>query len=243
MSNGLESRLVENANKVGYKFKSSDGIQTIATGDIINIDPLANTGSAPGIPFASYERIGSAFTANLAGLGFGDELNWMLVDTTPQNSPITLDSSNSSAYKHLMTIGKDSDGMAHLQVFSQEMIWDYDVDSTQDIDFVNWTSASTASRASGTYIHLTDGEHEGYWYVNRTDSLALSNDNWVNIDGKVYYNAKADGLEYLTRWDGNGFGDDNEFTQLTNGTLTDDNANTIITKVSSIPLNTYLGDE
>jgi hypothetical protein len=38
-------------------------------------------------------------------------------------------------------------------------------------------------------------------------------------------------------------GDDNEFTQLTNGTLTDDNANTIITKVSSIPLNTYLGDE
>ena len=167
MSNGLESRLVENANKVGYKFKSSDGIQTIATGDIINIDPLANTGSAPGIPFASYERIGSAFTANLAGLGFGDELNWMLVDTTPQNSPITLDSSNSSAYKHLMTIGKDSDGMAHLQVFSQEMI--------------------------------------------------------------------SNGTAYD--------GDDNEFSQLTNGITTDDLARTITTKVSSIPLNTYFGDE
>ena len=38
-------------------------------------------------------------------------------------------------------------------------------------------------------------------------------------------------------------GDDGEFTQLTNGTLTDDNANTVKTIVASIPLNKYTGDE
>ena len=83
---------------------------------------------------------------------------------TPDHNPITLDNSDSSAYKHLLTIGKDSDGMAHLQVFSQEIVSNV-----------------------GAYD-----------------------------------------------------GDDNEFTQLTNGTLIDDNGNTIITKVSSRPLNIYL---
>jgi hypothetical protein len=38
-------------------------------------------------------------------------------------------------------------------------------------------------------------------------------------------------------------GDDNQFTQLTNGTLTDDNANVVKTICASIPLNKYIGDK
>ena len=87
--------------------------------------------------------------------------------TVPSNNNISLNASDSSAYKHIPVIFADNDGMAHFGLFSQEMI--------------------------------------------------------------------SNGTAYD--------GDDNEFSQLTNGTTTDDLARTITTKVSSIPLNTYLGDE
>jgi hypothetical protein len=89
------------------------------------------------------------------------------IKVVPKHSTINLNSSNSPAVKFIETIAVDEYGMAHYQVFAQEMV---------------------------------------------TNSSAYD-------------------------------GDDGEFTKLTNGTITDDNANTVKTIVSSIPLNKYIGDE
>lgn len=91
------------------------------------------------------------------------------LSTIPSHNTISLDNSNSPAVKFIETIAEDDDGMAHYQVFAQEMTYN---ESTSSYD-----------------------------------------------------------------------GDDNQFTQLTNGTLTDDNANTVKTLCASIPLNKYIGDE
>ena len=171
MSNGLESRLVESVTPpIEYTYKTDSGVQASKIGDIF-LTTNTKLGLVGVAEKASlYELVGYDYTGDANAHNFTNTANFNYLGAylgKPQNNPITLDNSNSSAYKHLMTIGKDADVMAHLQVFSQEMISNV-----------------------GAYD-----------------------------------------------------GDDNEFTQLTNGTLTDDNGNTIITKVSSIPLNIYLGDE
>jgi hypothetical protein len=87
------------------------------------------------------------------------------ITSTPTHSTIALDNSNSPAVKFIETIAEDEDGMAHYQVFAQEMVSN-----------------------AGAYD-----------------------------------------------------GDNGEFTQLANGTLTDDNATTVKTICASIPLNKYIG--
>ena len=169
MSNGLESRLVEStiidavdwSVTVGgtYQLAPNMTYKADSTFDGIDKDTLFKyNGTATS---GAWGPLGVDTFYTTAGM------TRVTITSTPQNNQITLDNSDSPAYKHLMTIGKDSDGMAHLQVFSQEMI--------------------------------------------------------------------SNGTAYD--------GDDNEFSQLTNGTTTDDLARTITTKVSSIPLNTYFGDE
>ena len=165
--NGLESRLVENVVPQGYDIfaETSDFLLNVSLGEIV----LYNGGSLNGIKGHIYKRLtGDSFGADISLYDFTNG-GWedLGVYMTPQNNPIALDNSNSSAYKHIPAIFADSDGMAHFGLFSQEMISN-----------------------AGAYD-----------------------------------------------------GDDSEFTQLTNSTLVDDNGNTIITKVSSRPLNIYLGDD
>ena len=169
-TNGLESRLVENATIAEYDEEAIIGNELILTigKKVYFNDPNFSVVPLDTVRTSKINYIIPSVSSVEGDIGnnwdYGVKYN---ITTTPQNNPITLDSSNSSAYKHLPAIFADSDGMAHFGLFSQEMISN-----------------------AGAYD-----------------------------------------------------GDDNEFSQLTNGTTTDDLARTITTKVSSIPLNTYFGDE
>ena len=92
-------------------------------------------------------------------------------------------------------------------------------------------------------------------YLGKPQNNPITLDNSDNSDSSAFKHlpaifADSDGMAHFglfsqemisngTAYDG----DDNEFSQLTNGTTTDDLARTITTKVSSRPLNIYLGDE
>ena len=239
-ANGLESRLVENVNMVDIKYevaktvgsavllfpngiyKVMDSSFTVAkAGDIVQY--LGGSTIAEYIlPSNSFDYISSIF--------------WKLLghETVPSHNIITLDSSNSPAVKFIETIAVDDDGMAHYQVMAEEMEWDFDVITT---NFTNRTSSDTSyiNNINGLY-HITDGVFEGYYILKSSFSAALSADGWyVDLSGNILY----DNVIYLSKWDGDGFGDNNKFNQLTNGTRTDLNGNTVKTIVSSIPLNKY----
>jgi hypothetical protein len=174
-TNGLESRVVENTTIVNADYVNTGISQfvPINTGDIV----FNNDGNnINGINGTRYIRIGAySASQDLSTTEFSNTSEWAIDNTTvaksevvastPQHNTITLDNSNSPAVKFIETIAEDDDGMAHYQVFAQEM-----------------------ATNAGAYD-----------------------------------------------------GDDNQFTQLTNGILTDDNANTVKTVVASIPLNKYIG--
>jgi hypothetical protein len=170
-SNGLESRVIENAEyptnmiitpdtEFGYilyigQYATLYGFDNHEDGTVFK----RLTVDAPAI---STLPIAVDLTTG------GNEVYWEYTNSTDKiynHNTIALDNSNSPAFKFIETIAEDGDGMAHYQVFAQEMVSNV-----------------------GAYD-----------------------------------------------------GDDGEFTQLTNGTLTDDNANTVKTICASIPLNKYIG--
>jgi len=167
-SNGLESKVVENVVYIKPKLICNAGdTHTMNTGDIFEI--YGFSGYADG---SLYERIVSTSYTGIFndGVSWNNTVNYRYLGkqlNLPSHSTMALDNSDSPAYKMIETIAEDDDGMAHYQVFAQEMVSN-----------------------SGAYD-----------------------------------------------------GDDNTFSQLTNGTLTDDNANTVKTIVASTPLNKYIGDK
>jgi hypothetical protein len=166
-SNGLESRVVENTAS-GYTYLSTNKSAPTVTVDE-TVVKVADGHTAGGIVGGYYLRQYTNQTNyDLSVQDYSNTTTWKFLGTqssTPTHSTIALDDSNSPAVKFIETIAEDEDGMAHYQVFAQEMV----------------------------------------------------------SQGGVYG------------------GDDNQFTQLTNGTKDDDNANTVKTIVASRPLNKYIG--
>jgi hypothetical protein len=158
------------------------------------------------------------------------------LSTTPIHSTIALDTEDSPAVKFIETIAEDDDGMAHYQMFAQEMVWDYDVDYDNIIE-KNGSIAQTY--IAGNIYRITAGSFAGMIIVC-TNGATTALDGVFNLVGNDLV-TEATNVKRFELWDGNGFGDDNQFTQLTNGILTDDNANTVKTVVASIPLNKYIG--
>ena len=119
-------------------------------------------------------------------------------------------------------------------VASKEMVWDDTLDS--GVEFTDVTESTAGSSiTTGNYYHITDGRFRGYYYCNLTLPTALIDTDYAfNQDNNII---RTNGTIYLTRWDGNGFGDSNEFEQLIDGTDTDDNGNIVKTDISYIPLN------
>jgi hypothetical protein len=164
--------------------------------------------------------------------------------TTPSHSTLSLDSSNSPAVKLIETIAEDDDGMAHYQVFAQEMVWDFSADIGNEFNqvVVNTTNAYTA----GEYYRLA---HADFGKYNNTIIRCLTSVSYTASQLQTLY-LREDGVlmnpatlntEYFKLWDGNGFGCSGKFEYLTNTTSTDDNGNTVRNIVSSTPLNKYLG--
>ena len=171
--------------------------------------------------------------------------NWWATDSLPSHSTLALDNAVSPAVKLLETIAVDADGMAHYQLFSEEMYWDYDKDAYPSSEFGIITS--TASRAySPPVIHILENALFGIFNGRAIQHLTSYTETdfssyTINNAGEVIVRTTGAIATNFVLWDGNGFGSDGKFNQLTNGTRTDDNGNTVKTIVSSIPLNKYLG--
>ena len=80
--------------------------------------------------------------------------------SVPSHNTITLDNSNSPAVKFLETIAEDADGMAHYQVFSQEM--EYNATDTDYADDI------------ATFPNLTNGTADNLLGVDRVRTIVSS---------------------------------------------------------------------
>lgn len=131
------------------------------------------------------------------------------------------------------------DGRAWLHVLYKEMVYDTTVDTSGE--FTSITEATTTKTAGESY-KVTDGLFEGYWRWKITTAAQLTASAFYEVDGNLYYDKIANGV-FATRWDGNGWGDDNTFTVLDNeSTETDDNGNTIIVGQKRIALPYFIGE-
>jgi hypothetical protein len=128
----------------------------------------------------------------------------------------------------------------YLQWVYKEMKWDTGLDNTSE--FVAISGADITEKTVGT-LYLVNPSVEGRvgaWYCTATTSLDIDNTAWTeNSEGELMTNA---GVTYFTRWDGNGFGDNNKFTIVNNeSTEPDENGNTIIVGQKRVALPNLTG--
>ena len=113
------------------------------------------------------------------------------------------------------------------------MVWDSSLDSGDE--FITITEVSTELKSAGQHYRVTDGTFQGYWFCELSTSAPFDNAMWsVNSDGSLCW---RDGAAYFKRWDGNGFGDNNQFEIADNqNTLTDDNGNSVLYGTARVAL-------
>jgi len=150
--------------------------------------------------------------------------DWVKLTTTPKHSTIALDNQSITASKSL--ISQTSEGT---QVFTQEMIWDYDLDEANDIINSVDSSDGTQDYTQGQYYRVTSGVLIGKIYLCLIDINNVNLDAFIQVDEYLREIGGQD--NYFKEWSGTGFGDTNQFDQLTSGTQSDLNGNTIQTKV------------
>ena len=232
-TNGFESRGLENVGIGVFDVLVKPNVTvSYISGDILNFKEYTNVSDA------RYWRIlitGSASwndtlaDSTLEGSANFEEVS--AITTTPTHNTIALDNQDSIASKRFYTLELDSNDEYIGRMYTQEMKWDFTVDSASE--FTAITSANvTDDGVEGTtyYIDSTVSGAMSQTVVTALQSVTASFDDtkWtIRSDGYVVYSTLPN--PYFKLWDGNGFGDDSTFPQLVDGTLTDDNANTIVT--------------
>jgi hypothetical protein len=148
-------------------------------------------------------------------------------------------SSIAPAAKVLPYLSREN-GRAYLNLLYKEMIWDTTLDD--GTEFTDTTGASLTPKVVGTWYHVTDGQHSGYWLCVKAISTDFNNDSWSRRGDDLIW---PSGLAYFKAWDGNGWGDNNAFSVLDNeDTETDDNGQTILIGTKRVELPFLIrGDE
>jgi len=155
------------------------------------------------------------------------------VNHVPTHSPIDLiQPQNGGAYKALPLVAEEN-GQLFLYYLSTELIWDTTLDS--GVEFTDRTGTADEDYTAGEYYHVMGGLRQGLWYCNST--LTNTNlDTAINlseVDDKVIDSV---GTALFTRWNGNGWGDDNLITVLDGfGTKPDLNGNTVKVSCTKVP--------
>jgi len=167
------------------------------------------------------------------------------IQTIPQHGTIDLSSSNSAASKSLISLGEDN-GEIVVQVMSEELVWDMDVDNNNILTYAAGDSSSTQHAGyivvlsgfnndalNGKVLQRVDGGTTlGEWGADMFDS--------VYQDSAGVYRETSDGSPaFIQLWDGNGFGCFGDFQTLTNSTSTDMNGNTVRNYCGIKRLNMY----
>lgn len=160
------------------------------------------------------------------------------IQTQPVHGTIALDNANSPASKWFETLEEGDNGVL-AGVYGEEMIWGYDVDGRSEFTSVTVASSIAYTVNSLYYFNeVTFGKYNNTAVLCKkalTTTASTISLLQLSSDGKSIIGET--GEVFFELWDGNGFGDDNTFEQLTNGTITDLNGNTARTFHGSIALN------
>lgn len=155
----------------------------------------------------------------------------------PKHSVITISGASPIAAK-LFTYQVEVSNQLQLHAVFKEMIFDTGFDSVADFTSIDGTT--TQSFTAGVYYKVTGlGTDIAVLCVSNatftfSDQTLLANGDWVNDTGTVFF----------TTWNGNGFGDDNQFLITDNtATETDDNGNTILLGTKSTKLPFFVREE
>jgi len=150
--------------------------------------------------------------------------------TVPTHGTIGLSSSPSAGSKSLVTLALDEDEYV-VQVMSEELVNDDSIDDS----IVTYTAGDDEiTISSGSLIKLAgfDNTKVNDVILQLTENVTF-NYAAADLDGYSILNSiltkGSSTLNGVKVWDGNFLGDSGEFTQLTNGTRLDDNANTVRT--------------
>jgi len=171
-----------------------------------------------------------------------NQVNNLLLDengsivTNPSHIAPQLSSSSSPASKSFYTTAVEDDSVFD-QVFVQEMVWDFDVDSGY-YDAVNVGSSDDKhDYTSGTLYRWDSGAldgRSGFALKDFTDFAITGVNNRTLIhENGIDYIVDSSNSKDFRLWNGTGFGDTGKFDSLTNGVTTDLNNKQCKTVVAS----------
>jgi hypothetical protein len=159
-------------------------------------------------------------TPSIAGNGINAPVNSPIVKTFPY-----ITSENSQYY---------------LQWVYKEMIWDTSADRTAE--FTAILGSDTSAKTVGTLYFVTSSDkgRNGAWRCGYATNVPIDHATWtVDSDGSLL---ASNSLVYFKRWDGNGFGDDNNFNIVSGeSTVLDDNGNAVIVGQKRVALPFFTG--
>jgi len=170
-------------------------------------------------------------TKNLRNVVIDENGNFIVA---PEHETIQLTNEDTVGYKVFTTLCVDENDELLIGVVGEEMKWDFDVTYNGDKYHVVDTNDSRDYLKGNIYriVHDDFGvlkNHYLYMLEDRLDKdpAYWTNNYYINNNGLVSYTGSTSSVAEF--WDGNGFGDNEKFNKLTNGTITDLNGNTVRT--------------
>ena len=146
---------------------------------------------------------------------------------------------SSPAVKTLDYLSREN-GRAKLMYAYKEMVWDTTLDTGTEFQTVD--SSASVSFVPGTYYFVNLGLLRGNAYLCVTSVTTYLETLVEHSDGNLY--GVSSNVLYMKKWDGNGWGDNNQFEIVDNqSTLTDDNGNTVLYGTASFDLPYFIGDD
>ncbi len=151
----------------------------------------------------------------------------------PGNSIATVNSPMVKTFPYIT----QENSQYYLQWVYKEMIWDTTLDN--GVEFIDATDTNTITWTAGAHYHITTGAFRGFWYCIANPGTTIANTNWSEVDGFLM---RHTGVKYFKRWDGNGFGDDNNFNIVSGeSTVLDDNGNSVLVGQKRVALPFFTG--
>jgi hypothetical protein len=229
--NGYESKYLENGGiSTGWNYTTEQDGVDIKIGDKVLVTANSSSGTVGNIYIRTTADLNNAYLSTTTGFGAG---YWPLYSTVkPSHETLQLDNSVSAAVKYFNATSVENRDV-FVSRFLQEMVWDYDLVTISAGVAFNYT-ASDSSLKIITFSGFDNDTFNGKLFITKNSWSATLNADYL-ADKYI-----KDGALYIypdTLWtrfkpfNGNGFGDNNKFNQLTNGTETDLNGNTTSTKV------------
>lgn len=253
-SRGLESKTLENAEIKDTKiYVASENNKTIdiKTGEIVLVD--ASTGNSSYYTIGHYYEAKEDMTGNpytISGLtAYTNTSFWIeysnrpTIQTTPEHNAIALDKEVSATGKWFNVLEED-DYSVHAGIFGQEMVWDSTRDEVGKPNFGNITSDTSRTYTKGNNYALRHSSFGAmdYKLIRVLNTFTVTAGGLPNLGvpdgtGKIRNISTGKESTWFELWDGTGFGDSGEFSNLSNTTSTDFNGKTVRSVHGSLALN------